>query len=243
MSTQVWIDERNQDFRVVALTPEALYYQDMENQAAQDATSQLHDGAMPDSIFGDKATHIPLRRLTRVRIDRNDDNDVELFYREGKEKENDCLSLHDRDTRDSIFSALKQATSSRFSEFVDAYSRPRAAFASLATLTAFGILTWLLAAAAIQVQGGDPVDVSGRRQGIKRMLVWILDFLGPWGVSIVGGILCALAGMVLVSRLRTPQLMVVLQAEPYKPGSALVTAVKYAVLLGAWALVIRAILL
>lgn len=243
MSIQVWVDQGPGRNQVIALSRESLYVEDLKGPEAEAKVSKLATGEAPDGIFGVDATHIPLRRLTKIAIDRNDDSDIDLYYYEGKEKENETLSVSAKDTRDNIYNALRDATSSRFLEFVEQYSRARSAFASLATLTVFGLMTWGLSAAAIAIRATEEIEITGRKQGLKQLFVWALDLLGPWGVGIIGGLLCLLAVATLISRVKTPQLMYILQSEPHKQSSTFGTIAKYALLLAVWAWVAAIVLL
>ena len=235
MSIQVWVDQGHGRNQVIALSTESLYVEDLKGPEAEAKVTKLAAGEAPDGIFGVDATHIPLRRLTKIAVDRNDDSDIDLCYYEGKEKENETLRVSEKGTRDNIYSALRDATSSRFLEFVDQYSRARAAFASLATLTVLALATWGLSIAAVAIREADEIEITGRRQGLKQLFAWVLDFLGPWGVSVVGGLLCLLAAATLISRVKTPQLMYILQSEPHKQGSSFGTIAKYAALVAVWA--------
>lgn len=234
MSLQIWIDEKSDKQQVVALSDEGIYFEKLESEQAEALVSQLQAGESPDVLFGEDADHIPLRRLAKVTVDRNDDNDIELYFGEGKERKNTTLSVDAKEMRDAIYSALRESTSSRFSEYVDQYNIPRAAFASLATFSLFALLTWALMAAASAIRAAEELDITGRKRALKQAFAGVLDFLGPTGVGIIGGILCLLALFVLVSRIKKPQLMYILQSKPYKSGTAIGTSVKYALLFGVW---------
>jgi site-specific recombinase len=98
----------------------------------------------------------------------------------------------------------------------------------------FGTALAMQAAAALQMAG--EVEFTGRKKGLKQLVVWILELLGPTGVGIIGGLICALCLWTLVQRLKAPPHLQILQPKPYQAQSALVTALKYIALFAVWAL-------
>ena len=56
------------------------------------------------------------------------------------------------------------------------------------------ILSWATYSTALDIQGGTYREPTGRRAGLKKLFAWIAESLGPTGVLVVGGLVCA--GMV-----------------------------------------------
>lgn len=56
------------------------------------------------------------------------------------------------------------------------------------------LLTWVTWSTALDIQGGTYREPTGRRAGAKKLFAWIAEALGPTGVLVVGGLVCA--GMV-----------------------------------------------
>jgi hypothetical protein len=48
---------------------------------------------------------------------------------------------------------------------------------------------WLLAMGAAALAEGGEAEVNGRRRGLKRMLLWVTETLGPTGVWIIAGLI------------------------------------------------------
>lgn len=234
MTTRTWLDPQDATTRLVALTDNAICFADLKNDDAEQAARRIENGDSLAEVLGPNVTQIPLRSLNGITLDRAGGISIQLLFEGEKSPQRHNLSIHQTITRDAIYAALRDATSSRFDEFVDQYSRPRAAFASLATLTTVGIFTGLFASAAADLAAADEVDITGSRRGLKYVILWVMETLGPWGISILGGLVGLAVLSVLASRVRQPQLMYVLQAQPYTPSPAWVTSVKYALLLGVW---------
>ena len=138
-----------------------------------------------------------------------------------------------------MYQQLKAAFGDKFSETEHNYSVPRAAFGSLSALTIFGLLTWGGAKFASMLRAAEDYEISGSRQGLKALIAGILEFIGPIGVYVVGGLICALCAMSLYTRVTSPQQMVILQAEPYKPASKITLTLKYMGLIFVWYVVAR----
>jgi hypothetical protein len=71
-------------------------------------------------------------------------------------------------------------------------------------------MTWVLHGLAVALAGGAEAEISGRRSGIKKLVVWAVDVIGPLGVLSAGGIVVALTAAYLVKRVKTPPIMTTL---------------------------------
>jgi len=112
----------------------------------------------------------------------------------------------------------------------------------LTALTIFALGTLMARSAAIAVRAAGEIEYEGRRQGTKKLFAGVLDLLGPTGVTVIGGILMLLAGLVLYSRLKAPQRLHILQSTPYAAPSPVVLGLKYAGLCVVWLLALRIML-
>ena len=231
---RVWSQSQDDEVRVIALSAEGVYWHDLPGKDADNLIRELDRGEQPEKLFNNEATYIPLRRIERVSVDRTDDNDVDIAFRDGKERETETISVEDKQMRDEIFDSLQTALGPRMTEYSDQYSIPRSIFGSLVTLTVTGLVTWWLAAAAASIRAAESVEITGRKKGVKQLFVWALDLLGPWGVGVLGSLIGALVVFYLVHRYRNPPLMIILQSRPYKPASPVSTAIKYALLFAVW---------
>ena len=194
----------------------------------------LLGGSTPASVLSSDSTNIPLLSITRIAANRHDE-DIEITYKKGRDTDEKTLRLASKEKRDEVYARLKAAFGDKFKEYEDAYGAPRACYASLMGLTIFGFLTWIFAMAARDLRAGEDYEASGSHEGAKALFAWALDLLGPVGVAIIGGVISLLYAAAAVMNFRRPPVMLILQAERHKPQGAIVTALKYGVLLVVWA--------
>jgi hypothetical protein len=230
---QHWIDTQDGSTQLIVVTDEAVYADKMSKDAAVQAVDALEAGRSPAMVFGKDAKHVAFRAMTRVQYNEHE-TDIEFHHRDGKD-----------DSVVSVFietPGLRERLADQFAAHETHFSRWRAAFGSLMALTVFGFGTLLLRGAAAAVRAAGEIEYEGRRQGMKKLFVGVLDLLGPTGVTVIGGILMLLAGLVLYSRLKEPQRLHILQSTPYAPPSPVVLGLKYAGLCVVWLLALRILL-
>jgi len=223
-----------------------LYYLNESNlvidRPDEEQTPQIKDallgGTPAAQVLSSKSVDIPLLSIVSIQADQVDD-EIEVHYRAGDEVKEETLHLASPEKRDEVYQQLKAAFGDKFSETEHNYSVPRAAFGSLAALTTFGLLTWGGAKFAAGLRAAEDYEISGSRQGLKALIAGILEFIGPIGVYVVGGLICAMCALTLFTRVTKPQQMLILQAEPYKPGSKIVLTLKYMALIFVWYVVAR----
>ena len=66
------------------------------------------------------------------------------------------------------------------------------------------LFTWLLHMAAVEMANGREADFSGRHSGIKAIVAWLIDLIGPTGVLIAGGLAIVLCLVGLAKRVSNP---------------------------------------
>ena len=200
-----------------------------DDDKAEQIKSALLSGTPAAQVLSSDSVDIPLLSITSIKTDKNDD-EIEIEYKNGKETAEHTLRLSSPEKRDEVYAALKIVFGEKFTETEDAYSLPRAALGSLTALTVFGLLTWGGAYFARLLQEAEAYEISGSKQGAKQLIAWILEFLGPTGVYIIGGLLCALSALTRDSRVTSPQVMLSLPEKHYKKGSSIMLTLKYGVL-------------
>ena len=230
---QYWKDVDGDSAQLLLVSNEAVYAETYKGSLIEAQISRLQAGESPAQVFGDKATHVVLRGVKRVQQS-SADSDIDFEVGEGKEAKTESLTIEDAGVRDAVFGAVEQATQGRFRRYEDTYSKARAAFASALTFSLLAMGTAIAANAATAIRAADEIEITGRKKGLKQMVVWVLDTLGPWGVSILGGLLCALALFVLIQRVQAPPHLQMLQSKPYRPQGPIITGIKYALLAALW---------
>lgn len=219
--------------RLYLITDEALYLSSPDDKDVPAIRERLENGENPVSVLTGGTDVIPLPSISKITTDKHDD-DIEITYLHGSENKTRTIWLANQEKRDEVFAALKATYANRFQETEDIYTMPRAVYGSLLALTIFGGLTWGGAKAAIVFREAGDYEISGSRQGLKALIAWILELLGPTGVSIIGGIFCLMSAMVLYKRIKEPPMMLVLQEGPHKTGSSIGFVFKYGLMFGAW---------
>ncbi len=237
MST-VWCADETFLDELIFLSDSNLVIDSADDSSAEEIKAALLSGTPAAKVLSSDSVDVPLLAVVSIATDRNDD-EIEVKYRSGKEIEETTLQLSSQEVRDDVYEALKSRFGDKLTETEDAYSVPQAAYGSLLSLTVFGLLTWAGAGFAKLLRAAEDYDISAGRQGLKALIAWVFEFLGPVGVYIIGGIICLLCAMSLYSRVTQPQIMLVLQEAPYKKASKFVLGLKYLGLFALWAVVAK----
>ncbi|WP_148040962.1 hypothetical protein [Montanilutibacter psychrotolerans] len=231
---QYWQDGKGEKTQLIVVTDEALYAHTFATPVAQQHVDELVSGKSPALLFAvADATYVAFRSLDRAQCS-SSDNDIDFAFKEGKEDQSVSLSIEGEGIREQVLAALEHALHGRFKRYEDQYSRPRAAFGSALWLSIFAFATWVLANAASALQAAGDHEITGRRKGLKTLVAGTLEWLGPTGVTVIGGLLCALVAWNLVNRVKAPSLVQILQPGPYKAQGAAITVIKYLVLAVLW---------
>jgi len=204
-----WIDGERAWDKVVALGEDVIYVGNPSRAKAGEMKQRLESGEAATMVLKDDVTLIPLNAIVKVSYNRHHDS-IDIDYKPGKEKEDKTLYFSDQAERDDFAGQLAERLSGFESEVVE-YSQVRAAVSPLGFGSLAVFFTWLLHMAAGQIAAGAEREFSGRNAGIKRMLFWALDLIGPTGVLIVGGLVLALTCWSLVDRVKTPPIMHILK--------------------------------
>ena len=239
--TAVWCADDTFLDQLIFLNDSNLVVDSPKDEEAPRIKEALLGGTPAAQLLSSDSIDIPLLSITSIQTDRNDE-DIEIFYKVEGEEKTRTLRMASPEKRDEVYTKLKAAFGDRFTESEHQYSVPRAAFGSLASLTTFGLLTWGGAKFAALLRAAEDYDIEGSRQGTKQLIAWVLEWLGPTGVYIVGGLFCALSALVLYQRVTSPQSMLIFQETPYKRSSRIKLGLKYLALIGVWYLVLRIVL-
>src|SRR5262249_3133839 len=69
-----------------------------------------------------------------------------------------------------------------------------------------GLLWYGIYSSASDLAAGKEIEIRGRRQGMKRMLVWVAELLGPTGATVLGvALLVLIVGWLAMRIIRRPQ--------------------------------------
>jgi len=235
-----WVNKGASQGNIVVVSDDAIISSHLKNEALDDAKSRIDSGEGPLNVLGKEAIHIPLFSVTCVQFDEHDE-DIEIAYKSEKEGKTETLDFTDKADRTTAFQLIEKRLGDSFTSLTESYTKIRAIYMPLVTLTFFGFLTWLLHGTAAEIAAGAEAEFSGRHRGIKALFYWIMELIGPTGVLIIGSLFMALTVMVLIQRFKEPPIITKLKQGAQKPGRGIGTAIKYALLAGAWYLFIPAL--
>ncbi|MDJ0788889.1 MAG: hypothetical protein QNK05_18950 [Myxococcota bacterium] len=205
MATSNWIDAERVFDKVVALSDDVIYVANPSSEQAL-AMKQALDGDEPAStVIKDDATSILINSILLVSYNAHD-TDIDIAYQAGKEKESKNIDFSTAAERNDFALQLAERLPDFESKSVQ-YGRIRAALGPLAFGAVASLLTLAFYGAAIEIAGGATAEIEGRHRAIKNLVFMALDWIGPTGVLIVGGLLMFATGYTLVHRVHTPPLM------------------------------------
>jgi len=205
MASSHWVDCERMFDKVVALDDDAIHVANPAAAKAAEMKQALDAGEAAAMVVKGDAEVIALESILKVSYNRHD-HDIDIVYKPGKEKEDKNLIFSEREDRDAFAAQLAERLSGFESKVVE-YGRVRAALSPLAFGTFVAFFTWVFHMAAMDIVAGAEAEFSGRNAGIKRLLFWLIDLIGPTGVLIAGGLVLALTTAALVLRLKTPPIM------------------------------------
>jgi len=206
MGRSHWLDEESPTNRVVVLSEDAVYSAHPSKKQMPAISAALEEGQHVASVVKDDVTAVPIGAISMVEYDRTGD-DIEIEYALGREKKTESIWFSSAEQRDDFAAQLAERLTDFTSE-TKVYGPVRAAVGPIGFGAVVAFFTWVLHGAAVALAGGADVDVSGRRAGLKRLVMGIVELIGPTGVLVVGGLLLALTVAVLVMRIKEPPIMV-----------------------------------
>jgi len=209
MSRSYWIDAEGIVDRVVVLTEDAVHTANPKKERLEAIRTALEAGQPIANAIKDEVGSIPLHAITRVVYDRTGD-DIEISHRAGKQTKGETVFFASSDLRDDFAQQLAERLTDFTSE-TKVYGPVRAAVGPIAFGAAVGFFTWVFHGLAVALAHGTEVSTSGRRAGLKTLLVGALDLIGPLGVLIAGGLVLSLTAATLVMRIKEPPIVVTLK--------------------------------
>ncbi|MEM7410394.1 MAG: hypothetical protein AAF430_09190 [Myxococcota bacterium] len=209
MTHSIWYDEKAIFDALVVLTDETVYVANPTAKQGAELKARLDAGEPPRQVLKDEGQRIPLASLTRIRWDQKSD-DIDLDYREGKEKDSKNITFERREWRDAFAAELQQAHADWEAKTVE-YSVFRAILGPAVFGAFVAGVTWLLHLAAVEIAAGESAEISGRHALVKKLLALGLEWVGPAGVLVIGGLMLAATVFVLGQRAGDPPIVTTLR--------------------------------
>jgi hypothetical protein len=194
----VWVNEAGIFDKVVVVTDEAVYRANPPKAELAGLLARISAGESPDIVLSKETKVVPLDQITRIRIEENDE-DMEVFYG------NDSLDMSFKDAvdRDKAFAALERNLKGFRFERV-ALNPFTAGWKPLLVTLALAFGTWIAHQASAQLAAGDTYEIHGRKRAFKKLVMQLLELIGPTGVLILGGLMVLVAAYVFAQRVRQP---------------------------------------
>lgn len=200
----VWTDEKAAFESLVALDENGIFVASPENSRISEIAEQIRSGTSPVSALeGTNSKLIQLDTLKYIKSNRH--STIVNYKTEGSDgKDNLGNFTIKKEQRDELFKNLEILCSRGFNYTETQFSKFRAALSPLITIGVVALITFFSFQAAIQIAEGESPDIKGRHSLIKSIFAGTLDFLGPNGVIIVGGIISVLCLIWMVNRIKKP---------------------------------------
>ncbi|MBN1347338.1 MAG: hypothetical protein JXQ73_31900 [Phycisphaerae bacterium] len=206
--TEVFANEDQAFDRLFVLTDEAVYVSNPDKAALAGIGSRLREGAAVKTVVMD-AERIGYVDILSVKTNKHN-SDFNIAHRQGSKSEAKNVSFEDASARDAALAALERRLGPGFERAEVQYGVVRAALGPVVGLGVSGAATYLLVELAKGLARGEHVEIHGRGRAKKRVFLWLVDLLGPTGVTIVGGLVVLAFLAWLVARVKKPPLMITL---------------------------------
>lgn len=205
--TYVWTDEKASFDSFLALDENSIYIASPEKSRIVEIAEQIRSGTSPVSALqGSRAKQIQLDTLKHIKSNKHTCIINYKFTGTGGKNKLGNFTFKE-ELRDDLFAKLDFLCSRGFKYTETQFNRFRAAIAPLAMICAVSILSLICQQIAIQIAEEGPIEITGRYRGYKRLFVSTIEFLGPTGIIIIGGIFGILCLVWLVMRIKTPPFM------------------------------------
>lgn len=173
----------------------AVVYGKIKPGTEAETSAQFQDGKTLKAIPFDQIQHLRANK-------RN--HEVKVKVGKGKDGKAIDLELGAPETQGAFMQAAEQMAGPGWKTQRVEVSRIKASIAPvIAAVVVAGLTTLVYGAAQTAAEGGH-LELSGRRQGMKKLLVWLGETLGTTGTLVVGGIGLLVAILFLVSVIKNP---------------------------------------
>lgn len=202
----ITIDNRESAFdRVIALGEQSIL---MCTKAEDNIFEALAKAKSDDEVSKLLKGNVRIEYASIVQVVGNMQSEmVYIKYKENRKKAFQTVGCQDKETAEKLLSALKEKLPD-FSEKQKQLGRFESSVKPAIFVVVNAFLTHLFVGMAAEVVSKNAeIDVGQRKVFIKKMLIWVLDLLGPTGVAIVGGLITLSLIAWLVSRIKNPPLI------------------------------------
>jgi DNA-directed RNA polymerase subunit RPC12/RpoP len=203
-----WIDPNSVGAQVIALSDDALFATELDEEALKSARKALAKGKPVADILEGAQMIIPFDAMEKVESNLHGRLVDVTWQPDHGEKLEVNFVCADKDSRDELMEALEDRLGWK-SQVIEV-GRLKASLAPLAVIGIFGFITFCFIMAAIQPESGGGGTKVVRTNWLGAIFVWVFNIFGPVGVALLGSPF-VIGGVVwLVMRLRKPPLLLTL---------------------------------
>ncbi len=163
--------------------------------------SMLENGNSPTPLLGNRAVELSNRDTVHIRSHDSFKNILFMYDVNGKE-ESIMVPLFKKEDRDNALSVFEEFFT--LNRSIEPYTKNKAIKLPLWVLGILTFMIFLSANVASKLANGEHVSTRGRRAGLKKLFVAILDLIGPVGVYIIGIVLCIATVYWMIKRIENP---------------------------------------
>jgi hypothetical protein len=204
----VWHNPKSTTHKTLVVDGECVYV------GSADDVGQLEvlvsSGETPLPLLGEKAVSLTDVELKSIESDEGRKLVTMHYVRDGQRRMT-MFDVASSDERREVLSSLENALS--LTSTMTRTSKLSAAKGPFVAVVAAGFFTSILADAAEEIAAGDEVSTTGRRAGLKKLLVLVLELIGTTGVYVLGGVAVVAAVVWLCKSVANPPVTTIL-----KPG-------------------------
>ncbi len=188
---QAWHHLRRSAAYFTILANKGIIYAETEPGMVSQVQQAVSRGNLPDALV--KATRaIPYQKITRVR---QIVSSLRVYFKSVPKEESLRLELPDQETADKVLAGLHRKLGPKFVRTSTPVKLGYSLILSALLLLGSAGLTILFLWGAVEVRTGQAAATGSIR---ARFTISLLEFLGPLGVGIIGGILILLSLIVSV---------------------------------------------
>ena len=195
-SPRLWFNPKGVFNSAVLLTEHGVVYGKPKADSPEAIQAALASGQGMTAISRDQITYVRANHRNnevhvRVKVKKNEHKTIQL-------------EMGDAEARAALYDGLRALLGSAWTHEHVVQSPVQGAMKPGIAMVIIIAVTGFMFMGAQSVAAGEEADVSGRRSGVKRLALWLMETLGPTGILIAGGVALALAAVVLVKRIHYP---------------------------------------
>lgn len=170
------LDEK--DNKVFGFSDEQLIVSTKKHDSFSSLVTAINKSGMLETVRS-----IPMSSINEVMYNEKNESFEVKYDKNGKTKSMG-FKLNDNTSREKIVKEIADVRG--FNKSVLSESKTQPLLLNLLAIAFIGLATWVSRGMAIDAQQGGHFETSGRRSGIKQLLVNAVEAIGPTGVTIIG---------------------------------------------------------